>query len=430
MRSTGPSARSGARPPGERAVKTSSSPGGRVGDQLPQHRQAGGVGVGNVVDQQDGRLRRGQPGDPLDQQPGGHLGQLGRGQVRRRAGGRLGEAEHRAQQGHRLLVHAHPVDEMVLEQGRAERRRVVGPDAGGLRQQRAEHPVGAGGLELRAGAFQHGRLPRCGLGGHRRSQAGLPDPPAADEGDRRPLTVLDRAPRPLETLALARPPDQGRPPAAADPALRLPLLRHLVHRHRGAVREDDVLAGLDLEAVADQPQHLAAHDHGPRPGRLVELGGQVRGVPEGEGRVVPDGGDQHLAGVRGDAHRQRLAGLGLEPGRQAAQHDQQVEAGPNGPGRVVLARHRVAEPHVDPVALVLCDPTAVAFHNRRARIVVGAEDGEVGLDVPLARQVRRPDHVAEHDGEEPTLAGLVRAPFVGSLGRHGVPHGRGRPFPA
>ncbi len=40
---------------GERAVKTSSSRGGRVGDQLPEHRQAGGVGVGNVVDQQDGR---------------------------------------------------------------------------------------------------------------------------------------------------------------------------------------------------------------------------------------------------------------------------------------------------------------------------------------------------------------------------------------
>ena len=213
----------------------------------------------------------------------------------------------------------------------------------------------------------------------------LPIPRSPTSATAAPCAGLHRAPRPLQALALARPPDQGCPPAAADPAVRLTFRRHLVHRHRGAVLEDDVLAGLDLEAVADQPQHLAAHHQGPGPGRLVELGGQVRGVPEGEGRVVPDGGDQHLAGVGGDAHRQRLAGLGLQPGRQAAQHHQQVEAGTNGPGGVVLARHRVAEPHVDPVALVLGDLAAVAFHHRRARIVVGAEDGEVGLNVPLAR---------------------------------------------
>jgi hypothetical protein len=145
-------------------------------------------------------------------------------------------------------------------------------------------------------------------------------------------------------------------------------------------------------------------------------------VPEGQGPgLVLHRGDQHLAGVHGDPHGQRLADLGLEAGREAAQHHQQVEAGPDGPGGVVLGGHRVAEPDVDAVALVLGNQPAVALHHRSADVVVGAQDREVRLDVALPRQPGRPDHVAEHDRELAALAGLGLAPVVGGMGGHGIP---------
>jgi hypothetical protein len=206
-----------------------------------------------------------------------------------------------------------------LEQGRGHHRRVVGPDAGTLGDQAPEGPVGGGRVQPVAGAVEHGRLTRPGRGGQRRGQAGLAQAPAADERHRRPLAGLHRPPGSEQPVALALPADHRRPPGAADPLLPPALPQHLVDRHGRAVGQDHGLAGLQVEAVLDQPQQLAADHQRVRLGGLVELGRQVGGVPEGQQpEPVLRGGDQHLAGVHGDPHRQWLADLGLQAGREAA----------------------------------------------------------------------------------------------------------------
>src|SRR6478609_5384342 len=104
--------------------------------------------------------------------------------------------------------------------------------------------------------------------------------------------------------------------------------------------------------------------------------------------------------VYGDADVKRLTG-----GRgELADGRHQREPGPHRALGVVLVRERIAEHRERPVALELHDVALEArLDDVAARAPVAAHDLAVRLGLEAAGELRRPDDVAEHDGEPAQL---------------------------
>ena len=404
------------------------------GDELAEDRQAGGVGVGDVVDQQDRRLRRGQPARPTRRAlartpqpawPG--------------PGPAAGRRPSRRCRGRRRAA---PPPPGPCRAGRRDGSRAAARRASAGRRARCRRPAPAGcGTAGRRG-WRRARCRRSrarspagvDLGGQRRGEAGLADPAA------RP-TIATAAPSPSCTAAharssaleLARPPDEGRPPGAADRRRsdgRSPTTSY--DRHRRAVLAGRRLRGLDLERSLDQPPDAALTTTVPGRAAGWSFAATFGVWPKARGALVLDGGDEHLTGVDGDAHRQRLVRTRTRAGPKAAGARPAGRDRPGRPGRVVLAGIGIPEPDEDAVALVLGDEPPWRATTGCARLVVGAAGSRSRTRRPArCDRLCRSDDVAEHDGEEPTLAGLVRAAVRRLPGSAWCPHhGRGRPFPA
>jgi len=72
--------------------------------------------------------------------------------------------------------------------------------------------------------------------------------------------------------------------------------------------------------------------------------------------------------------------------------------------RVILVRQRVAEVGEQAVAEVLGDVAAEALDGGGRRAVIGGGEVAVVLGIELGAQRRRPDEIAEQDGELAALA--------------------------
>ena len=372
----------------------------RLGGEPGQGLHAGRVGVGDVVDRHDGRCPGGQPAQPLDQGVGGELGQPPRVHARRGQLGAACQAETRSQDRGGHVVHAQRALEMVAQAGGTDDRLVVRSDARGGREQDAHRPVRGAGIEPVRCTVQHRRTAFGGQGGERRREAGLADPAVADDCDDLTRTVPDVRPQFLQALDLPFPSNQRRLPPGRDPA-GLPVHSHdLVGRHHHTVTQHGPGPRRHLDRALDQPEQGAADDHGPRAGRLLELGREVGGMPEGQRpALVLHRRDEHLTRVRRNADLKRFAGLAVESRRHAIQDAEKIQSRAHGPQRVVLVRLRVSEPDVDAVAMVLGDKSAMSRNDDPACVVIGAQDGVIGLDVSPAGHPCRIHHVTEHDDQ-------------------------------
>ena len=109
-----------------------------------------------------------------------------------------------------------------------------------------------------------------------------------------------------------------------------------------------------MEARAGELVSGRAHHERAGLRERLEPGGDVQGLAEG-GRVGTVGPDDDQADVHSHSRGQAQAVARLDPGVQLVEARQDVEAGVHGQRRVVLVRHRPAEPGRHAVARVDAD---------------------------------------------------------------------------
>jgi hypothetical protein len=335
-------------------------------------------------------------------------------------GGAERQLEQPVEDGHGLVAQAELVDEVGAQPLGGQLGRVVGGDPGGPAHQLAEHPEGRRLVTVVAGVLEHQGTARRGVGGEGGREPRLADPALTRHHEGVAGAPTRARPRRAQHILLRLAPDQRARPTLADAVDPGALGDDLVQGHHRAAG-DHRLDRRELEGVADQPPHGLADHERVRARRLLQLGGDVRRVAEGDRhQLAVDRREQDLPGVGGHAHGEVLTDGALHLVGEVAEHGEQVEAGADGTHGVVVVRGRVAEPHEDAVALVLGDEPAVAPDDRLDGLVVRPHRGEVRLEVLTAGEARRADDIAEHDGEV--------APLLATA--HGVPRGLHLVLPA
>ena len=303
-------------------------------------------------------------------------------------------------------------------------QRVVGSlarvDAGRPLEQAAHREQRGGAVVGRAVRHQGGPIVGLDATSQHVSQARLPHPRLAREGDRAVPPGPHLVPGLDQRRDLCRPPhERAQIGLGLHPRLRLRLGHHLIGPDRiGQALQLQLAQRSHEEPPSHQLVGVLAHHERARRGVVLEAGGQVRRLPDdgvavGRGRRTHVGQHDH-PGVHGDADRQLDAVPQAHLLGDGAERLEQVEAGRHGPAGVVLVGYGMAEVGEDPVADEPGDAPVVAADRLVTGGLVGAKDLAHELWVALVAERGGADDVAEHDGELAPLA-VGRRGAVGPL---------------
>ncbi len=261
-------------------------------------------------------------------------------------------------------------------------------------------------------------------------QARLTDAGVAGDQHDLALTIDDGLPAVQQQPELLVAPDERRQAAA------VARVQAIAHAALGAHPEDVHRLGEALQRVCagvlgdEEALHQALAcraDHQPVLFRQpLQARGQVRRLAQGEllpPLSAPYRSDDNQAGMHADAHRQRNLQLRHQPRAQLADRRDDAQPGAHRALGVVFMRLGMAEVHHQSIAEKLGDMALVAFDDRRAGRLIGADHLPQVFGIEPSGQRSRAREVAEHDGDLPALAvgpllGLFRVVGGSRLAHH------------
>jgi hypothetical protein len=166
----------------------------------------------------------------------------------------------------------------------------------------------------------------------------------------------------------------------------------------GLALEGHGLDPLRFHGIPDEAVSRRAYQDLPRPGRLLETGGHVHGVPRHQGLPGDQLSGQDFPGVDAGAdleRHSRVEGQVLIHLPQGVAH---VCCRPHRSERVVLVESRDAEHGHHRVADELLHPAAVAFEHPAHPLEVPGHHGAKGFRIELLPHAGKAGYVREHYG--------------------------------